>query len=263
VTDANVDLRYTGIVTRSLAVWIVLVVSVFSVWSTSGCVVGSASPPPPTGITKIEEGLAEVSDSEATPFVPIVGAATAQLVVGGQGLTMVVGRLRFSGTGVPASVQVTTQLVDPASGLALASFNGLIDTFAEPSGTARTTRPIYLPGVFDVVKGAVHYNTLVGAISVSQDLSLLPVPPRPTPTCSEAYACVIRSQVGIASTHLCPIGLNTDGAVAFGDLVQCLTPLCPDATGTNICSGTTCVTCVENAVAASCLSLATACMNLP
>jgi len=223
---------------------------------------GNTANMPKGPITKIEQGLAAASDTEATPFVALPDPATAQLVTGGQGLTMVVGRLRFSGPDVPEYVNQTTELIDPTSKLALASLNGLITSFPEAGSTARTTRPMFLPGVFNVTK-TVRYVTAVGSLAVSKDLALLEAPPGGR-RCLDAFNCAMSCQLVAGCVSLCTSGLSSDGSTALAGLLQCGWASCPgdsDA-GMSQCSGAACVACVQQAVAGSCNGTYMACMNV-
>ena len=223
-----------------------------------------------TGVTQIEQGLASVTDSELTPFVPLSNPAYPPIVRGGQGLTMIVTRLRFSGPDVPVCVDQASELVDAINGSTVASLDGPLNTYAEPGTTSRTTKPMYLPGY--ALIGRKHFTSRVAGLSVTNDL-LIDYTANGR-SCVDAYLCAINCQFG-ACEPVCTQDLSGAGLAAYEALRACVDQSCPgpqpDLGGNNSdggdppdlghspCSGPSCAGCQKDAVNLECRDTLSAC----
>jgi hypothetical protein len=93
------------------------------------------------------DGL-QIGVGEEGPFLPYADGDVIHPVVGGQGATMILLRLRARGPLVPACMQQHT-LVTDATGGVLARSDAALGSTADAVG--RTTGLIYLPGDFSTV----------------------------------------------------------------------------------------------------------------
>jgi|GEM_PF-1941297 len=226
--------------------------------------------PSATGVTLIEQGLATTIDTENSPFYPIPNPPFVPIVRGGQGLTMIVTRLRFSGPDVPTCVDQSSQILDALSSTSTASNIGPLNTYPEAGTSARTTKPIFMPG-YDLT-GHKNFTTSVGSLSVTH--ALLINYTSSGKSCADAYLCAINCQFG-SCEPACIQDLTGDGLVAYQALRACVDHSCPgpvpdmsgfDSDGGNVpedlgspCSGTQCAHCQRDAINLECRDVLSTC----
>ncbi|HZS36200.1 MAG TPA: hypothetical protein VFF06_05210 [Polyangia bacterium] len=125
------------------------------------CALGSTAP-----LDSLEIG------TDADPFAPLSDGDTIQSVIGGQGATMVIVRLRVRGAGAPACLaQSTSVLAADGSGDVLSRNDAALETTLEADG-ARTTPELLLPGRIPRAGEGVIITSLAGGRTVTRALSI-------------------------------------------------------------------------------------------
>jgi hypothetical protein len=117
---------------------------------TAGCPCGSlpgetCGPPPPDSCSSGQAGAADTVEigSSADVFTAFHDGDRPDIVVGGQGSSMMGVRLRLTGAAIPSCLTQSTTYEDGAHG----GGSDAVNTYQEPDGSY-TTRPMWLPGYF-------------------------------------------------------------------------------------------------------------------
>jgi hypothetical protein len=115
-------------------------------------------------VSSVEIGAA------ADTFTPVADGDVTPLVIGGQGGSMVVVRVRLRGANVPSCLAQRT-IVYAGSGAELAEENEALLTYPETDGS-RTTKPLYVR-MYGAIPGSgfpVVIRVIVGTIEVTRVL---------------------------------------------------------------------------------------------
>jgi len=111
-------------------------------------------------VTQLELG-SDAPDGSEPPFSPWHDGDTVQVVIGGQGSTMIVARLRASGSSVPDCMQADVE-VTGAAGNTLYPLHEGLHGYGDPS--QRLTHAIYMPALYPASGEPIRVSaTVLGA----------------------------------------------------------------------------------------------------
>jgi hypothetical protein len=114
---------------------------------------------PGAGTVALVELGSDAPDGSEPPFQPWHDGDTANVVIGGQGFTMIVARVRASGSSVPDCMPADLEIVD-ASGPITQSHDPL---HGYGDGSQRLSHAIYLPANYPMSGQTIHVSaTLLG-----------------------------------------------------------------------------------------------------
>ena len=111
-------------------------------------------------VAQLEVGP-DAPDGSEPPFTAWHDGDTAKVVIGGQGSTMIVARLRASGPSVPDCMPADVEVTN-ANGMIINPLSEGLRGYGDAS--ERLTHAIYLPGLYPASAETIHVSaTVLGA----------------------------------------------------------------------------------------------------